>query len=129
MFGILLTTLMFSTQPLQPVPQTPAVPERDCAMQRQKVAKSTKPLVNPRATSESQQDTDPATVEMWVIASLPESEMRVSDDGQVIYLSDAVFVEQTDETPNKRVAKLIAQAIDYRLALEYGPGCPSLEVP
>jgi hypothetical protein len=129
MLGIVLTTLMISTQPLQPAQQMPAMPERDCIAQRQKVMKSTKPSVNPRATFASRQDTDPATVEMWVIADLPESEMRVSNDGQIIYLSDAVFVERADETTDKRIGRLIAEAIDHRLALEYGPGCPALDSP
>ncbi len=129
MLGIVLTTLMISTQPQQPIQQAPTIPERDCIMQRQKVANSTKPLVNPRATSELRQDTDPATVEMWIFAGLPESEMRVSNDGQVIYLSDAVFVERADEAADKRIARLIAVAIDHRLALEYGPGCPALDMP
>jgi hypothetical protein len=129
MLSIVLTILMVSTQPLQPAEHTPAIPERDCVMQRQKVATSTKPIVNPRATFESRQDTDPATVEMWVIAGLPESEMRVSHDGQIIYLSDAVFVVRADETTDKRIGRLIAQAVDHRLALEYGPGCPALDIP
>lgn len=129
MLSIVLTILMVSTQPLQLAEHTPAIPERDCVMQRQKVATSTKPIVNPRATFESRQDTDPATVEMWVIADLPESEMRVSHDGQIIYLSDAVFVERADETTDKRIGRLIAEAVDHRLALEYGPGCPALDIP
>jgi len=98
----------------------------DCKAERIALLESIKPTVDPDATIETLQDNDPATVQFLVIKDMQISESHISENGQVIYLSQEALIG--DGADPKFVARLFSKAVDRLLELKIGPVCPPIEI-
>jgi len=98
----------------------------DCKAERLTLLESIRPIVDPDATLETMQDDDPATVQMLVIKNMPINHSYVSDNGQVIYISEEGLIGENVDP--KFGARLFSKAIDRLLELKIGLLCPSIEL-
>jgi hypothetical protein len=104
-----------------------SAPPIDFRAERITLVKSVHPVVVPDATLESRPDSDPNTVQFFVVAGIPVNSGHISQDGQAIYVpASAMSGPEANDTIG---AKLFALALDRLLSLKIGSACPPIQVP
>ena len=122
----LVLIIVLSSTSLTELSSDQATVTVDCKAERIALLESIKPTVDPRATLDTPQDSDPATIQFLVIKDMPIIDSHISDNGQVIYVSEEGLIGENADP--KFGARLFSKAVDRLLELKIGPVCPPIEI-